>query len=552
MRIGDWGKRMKLLNPIGEVVTPKLALAGRVEDLKGKVIGVLDNKMLESTPLLEKIVARLSERFKLAGRETRTPERNTAASAADELCGRCDFVIAGFGCSGVYTIWCVQAAVEVEKRGTPAVMVCTEGLDAMCQAEARNMGLSSFPLLSLPTPEGGKFTDEDIEKAVDRLIDDIVFALTQPPEKVAERFAAKDLVAEAEKGVTRPKNEFSLEAVYVRSTEEVNSVFYENGWTDGLPVVAPTREALDAMLRHVRWGPEELIACLPPRMGRATVEKIAVNAVMAGCLPECLPVIISAVQAMAEPQFNLSALQATTNPVAPLTIVNGPLAKQLVINSGFNVFGQGWRSNASIGRAIRLILMNIGGGIPGVTDKALQGLPAKYTFCIGENEDESPWEPLHIERGFPREVSTVTVAGVQAHHNFLVLDRSPESILDFSASAMATLGANQVYMGGPGWPILALNPLFAGILAQNGYSKDDVRKYLFDHATIPLSRFPKTAHSYIDERQLASDERGEAIVRATGPMEDIMIIVTGAAGGHSQYLATMGHFIEPVTKVIGC
>ncbi|MBI2908802.1 MAG: hypothetical protein HYX92_14260 [Chloroflexi bacterium] len=538
-----------LMNPIGDAATPQLKLAPRPSDLNGKVMGILDNRMGESTALLETIAGRISQRYRLAGRETATPAGNTPGQAAEEL-SKCDFVVAGFGWSGVYTIWAVQGAVELEQRGIPTVMVCTEGIDAMCQAEARCKGMPSLPLLSIPVAEEGRMSQGAIEKATDSLMDDIIFCLTQPATKVAEMFARRDLVVEAEKEINRPHNKFTMESVTVDKLEQATTVFYEQGWTDGLPVVPPTREAVEAMLAHTDRRPEEVVGLLAPRMGKATVEKIAVNAVMAGCLPEYLPVLIASVEAMAEPAFNLSGLQSTMNPAAPLAIVNGPLRKQLGINSGFNVFGQGWRSNATIGRAIRLILMNIGGGVPGVTDRALQGLPDKFTFCIGENEDESPWEPLHVERGFPKEASTVTMVGVEGHHNFLVLDQMPETILAFAADAMGYLGANTIYYGGQSWPVLALNPFFAKVLARQGYSKIDVKRYMFEHAAAPLSRFPESIRPYIDKHQIRKDAAAETVVSATGPMEDIVVIVTGSDGAHAQYLATMGHFIQPVTKAI--
>ncbi|MEK7874017.1 MAG: hypothetical protein AAB502_09215, partial [Chloroflexota bacterium] len=165
------------------------------------------------------------------------------------------------------------------------------------------------------------------------------------------------------------------------SLEAINDAFYEKGWTDGLPVVPPTAERIQRMLDYVRRGPSEVVAHLPPTDGEATIEKIAVNAVMAGCRPDYMPVLIAAVEAITEPRFNLNAIQATTNPVAPLTIINGPIRKELNVNCGSNALGQGWRANATIGRAIRLILVNVGGGLPGTVDKATLGMPGKYSFC---------------------------------------------------------------------------------------------------------------------------------------------------------------------------
>ncbi|MBI2906816.1 MAG: hypothetical protein HYX92_04060 [Chloroflexi bacterium] len=205
------------------------------------------------------------------------------------------------------------------------------------------------------------------------------------------------------------------------SADAINQLYYDKGWTDGLPIVCPTEERVLRMLRYSDRQPGDVAAEVAPLYGEATVEKIAINAVMAGCLPQYLPVVVAAVEAVAVEEFNLYGIQGTTNPVTPALIVNGPIAKELNINAGPNLLGQGNRANATIGRAIRLIMLNIGGGAPDTVDKATHGQPGKYTFCFAENEGESPWEPLHVERGYAQEVSTVTVAGVTGTTNVLTL-----------------------------------------------------------------------------------------------------------------------------------
>ncbi|MGH7316417.1 MAG: hypothetical protein ACREJS_09180, partial [Candidatus Rokuibacteriota bacterium] len=196
----------------------------------------------------------------------------------------------------------------------------------------------------------------------------------------------------------------------------INRHYQGHGWTDGLPIVPPTGEDVREFLRFTDREPREVVAVLPPRQGEATVERIAINAVMAGCRPEYLPLIITAVETLADPAFNLDSIQATTHPVAPLIIVNGPIAKEVGINSGYNAFGQGFRANLTIGRAVRLLLMNVGGGLPGTGDRATQGSPAKIAYCVAENEEASPWEPLHVEHGFAGEMSTVTAIACEGPH----------------------------------------------------------------------------------------------------------------------------------------
>src|SRR5690348_10461674 len=189
---------------------------------------------------------------------------------------------------------------------------------------------------------------------------------------------------------------------------------FDRGVTDGLPGVPPTAERVAAAVAASGRAPEELVAEMPPRFGRATVQKVAVNAVMAGCRPEYLPVVVAAVEAMCDERFCLLGVSGTTDAVAPLVIVNGPIRAKLDINSGAGVFGPGWRANATIGRAVRLCWVNIGGAAPGVISMSTFGGPARYTYCIGENEEASPWEPLHVEHGFAASDSTVGVMAAEA------------------------------------------------------------------------------------------------------------------------------------------
>ena len=162
--------------------------------------------------------------------------------------------------------------------------------------------------------------------------------------------------------------------------EEIDGLYQERGWTDGLPIVPPTEIAVLEFLEATERDPREVIGVLPPRQGEATVERIAANAVMAGCRPEYFPVVLAAIEALADPLFNLDSVQATTHPVAPLIVVNGPIAREIGLNGGYNAFGQGVRANVTIGRAVRLVLMNVGGGLPGSGDRATQGSPAKLAY----------------------------------------------------------------------------------------------------------------------------------------------------------------------------
>ncbi len=332
------------------------------------------------------------------------------------------------------------------------------------------------------------------------------------------------------------------------SFEEINDWFYDQGWTDGLPIIPPTPERVERMLRWTDRDPGEELGALPPKYGVATVEKVAINAVMAGCLPEYLPVVLTAVEAMLEEKFNLYAVQSTTHPCAPLLILNGPLARELGVNSRYNVFGPGWRPNATIGRAIRLILLNLGGGAPGVLDRATQGQPSKYSYCIAENEEENPWEPLHVERGFAPKVSTVTVCGAENPHNINDhVSRTATGILTTIATTMAGMGSNNAYAFGE--PILCLGPEHAAVLARDGLDKDGIRSFLWEHARVPLELW-KAGGMYglgYGSEDLFPGARAIPLFRQK---EDLMVLVAGGPGRHSCWIPTFGGMTRSVTKPI--
>ncbi|HOD74180.1 MAG TPA: hypothetical protein PKM13_06550, partial [Candidatus Bipolaricaulis anaerobius] len=315
--------------------------------------------------------------------------------------------------------------------------------------------------------------------------------------------------------------------------------------TDGLPIVPPTPEAVECMLGPVGRDPQEVIAAVPPKYGHATLEKIAINAVMAGCLPEYLPVVVAALEAMCEERFNLYGIQVTTHPCAPLVIVNGPIRQALDINGGYGVFGPTWRANATIGRAIRLALLNLGGAAPGSLDKATHGHPGKFSFCIAENEEESPWVPLHVERGFAREDSTVTVTAVEPPHN--VNDHASVTalgILRTCAGTLNSVGSNNAFFVG-GEPLVVLGPEHAATIARDGLSKADVQAFLFEHARIPLS-----AISEENIRQRHADLPADGSIPVARRKEDIMVVVAGGAGKQSCCLPSFGSPTQSVTRRI--
>ena len=273
--------------------------------------------------------------------------------------------------------------------------------------------------------------------------------------------------------------------------DAVNALMREKGWSDGLPIVPPTEARVAAMLEYCDRPWDQPVAKIPPRWGESTPLRLAANAVMAGCQPRYFPLYMLAIEAMCEEPLNLYGVQATTHLCAPLVIVNGPVARELDINCGHNAFGPGHQGNATIGRAIRLALVNIGGAIPALGDMSTFGSPAKYSYLVAENEAESPWQPLHVERGLPLDASAVTVIGAECLHN--VNDHESldgEGVLTTIAGTMCTTGSNDVYYKAQ--PLVIMGPEHARAVAAS-YSKAEAKRFLQQHATLPVTRALKTA-----------------------------------------------------------
>ena len=283
------------------------------------------------------------------------------------------------------------------------------------------------------------------------------------------------------------------------SIDDAIELCYQRGWTDGLPVTPPTpRKVLD-FLEFVGRQPSDVIGIEPIRGRVITAEKVAINAVMAGCRPEYMPVVIACVEAMVEPKYNLHGSSASTGGSAPLVVINGPVRQKLGFASGHNIFGPGpdRRANATVGRAMRLILINVLENHPGVLDKSTMGHPGKYTYCIAEDEENSPWEPMHVELGYPPESSTVSVFTSLAPWQINVAGDAgtPEAILTAAATAMRGLGPGQ------GNLILVISQEHGGIIKEAGWSKEQVRAFLFEKAR-------RTAREWAETGQTLAPEPG--------------------------------------------
>ena len=404
----------------------------------------------------------------------------------------------------------------------------------LARNQARILGVTGLPTVVLPHPIGGT-TMETIGPKLDAAFPEILARLT------GRDAPANDAAPAAVKPASAPVAE-RVEVACRDEWTDLQRALVERGWSDGLPLVPPTEERVARMLRHADRPANRVIGALGPGMGMATAENIAVNAVMAGCRPFHLPLLIAAVEAMADPAFNLYGIQTTTHCVAPLLIVNGPLAGALRVHAKGSLFGPGPWDNGVLGRAIRLMLLNIGGGIPVSIDKATMGQPGKFTFCIAENEEDSPWASLAAERGVPAGASAVTLVGAEAPHNINDHESTTAGgLLTMIAGTMAQTGQNNVHYAGE--PLLLLCPEHAAAIAAEGYTKDDVKRALHEMARVPLGKF---SAENIERRMarkfplLYKDRPLDTGVTIAKRWEDLMIAVAGGPGKHSMYLPTFG------------
>ena len=331
--------------------------------------------------------------------------------------------------------------------------------------------------------------------------------------------------------------------------EEFNCLFMERRWGDGLTLMPPTRERVARLLEHTDRAPDEMVSTIAPRYGAATVERIAINAAMAGCRPEYLPVLIAAAEALGAPEFHLQAIQTTTNPSTVWLALNGPIAKRLGVNSGGNCLGPGAWANGTLGRAVRLMLQNIGGGLPGDMDKATQGQAAKWTMCCAENEEASPWEPLHVERGFARESSTVTVVGALGTWSMNMTAKDAADIFAMIADTMQYPASSDYVYGGAPW--LILSPPHANIFKDSGLEKIDVKRRLWEQSKLRAGRARGSEFDRMKTgRRTELGEVGpDTIVPISVRPEDITLFVAGGAGSHSVFVPVSAH-THSVTREI--
>ena len=320
----------------------------------------------------------------------------------------------------------------------------------------------------------------------------------------------------------------------VQDLSDAIELCFTNGWTDGLPVIPPTADRIEAMLNAAGLDPQRQIAFIENRQVSITAEKVAINAVMAGCKAEYMPVVVAAVEALADPLYSYHGPATSTGGSAVFMVVNGPIARRLDINCGDNLFGPGWRANATIGRAVRLVMRNVIGTLPGELDRSCLGHGGKYTYCIAENEAQSPWPAFHTTRGFRPEHNVVTIFAALAPHQYSnQLSATPEGILETACAQM------RISAGTARQPQYAL--VFAGehmeTMRNGGWSREDVQRYCFEHSKASAAEI-KRAH--ITPGGITPDDEKTLVPLVGAPADFLVIAAGGRAGVQSAFIPGWG------------
>jgi hypothetical protein len=422
------------------------------------------------------------------------------------------------------------------KRGVPAITVCSDPFVVLGRKQLKALGCEGHPIAVIPHPFGLR-TREEVRGIAERCIADIARIAVDP--KAGNAGSAAMAAVPRARRIEVPEE-----------AEDFDRFCLERKWADGLPLRPPTVARVARLVEASGRQPDEVIALVQPGFAAATVEGIAINAVMAGCEPQYLPTLIAAVQAFTDRKFNLQSIQATTNPATALIIVNGPVARDMGVNGHLNCLGQGTWANATLGRALRLIMQNIGGALPAEMDRATQGQPGKYTFCCAENEADSPWEALHVERGFDKHDSTVTIVGAAGTVNFNSHAKDAADLLKVIADSMCFPTSNDYYFGGEPW--LLLGPEHAHILAREGWSKRDVKRKLWEMSKLHVERLAAKDRMRLQHTrgaelgQFSADTRIPVSIQP----EDISIKCAGGPGTHSVHVPTFGHTRSVTRKIV--
>lgn len=497
----------------------RLPMTERVP-LKGKQVFVIDIGRPNSDVLAEILCGMLRERMpntdfryysKSVGYQFEEPDSwweviKKEANAAVVLLGDC----------GSCTMRTITIESQLETMGVPSVSIITKPFIKGSQNVANTVGMPSirraymrYPIADM-TPE---FLKESLDATINQVIDGLNIPFTEE-EKVLGTIKAKE-----RKGT-----------IFTGTEDEAQRYYMDNGMTDGLPIIPPTQERVEAMLKGTSHSPDEIIGKMPPEYLGVTIHQVAVNAVMAGCRPEYLPALLAMTEALIDPMKNINVCSRSTTSFAFWSFVNGPFAKEIGMNSAGNALGPGNHANATIGRAVRLFLVNLGGSEEGVNEMASLGNPLKYGFAFAENEEESPWTPYHVDKGFRPDESTITIATSWGFRT--------QSLSGFGKMGLPNIGwcaqnTNGRFGLGPYEGLfLVIDPLLAKDMARDGYTKRDIQEYLYDNLTQTIGEWKQSFSYTVDLRanlypKWYSELKDSALIHRFEKPECFEIVVAG-------------------------
>jgi len=528
-----------ILDPRGEFRREPAALASRPADLRGRTVLLFDNTQLTTQlptygPIFRWLEPVLRDEHGAActhrSRNLLKEPRGGLSTLADE--------IASAGVDGVVIALCNAGitqptslfAAEIERRGIPCVQMCTE-LGVSLAGITASSYVPGLPIVQIDRASGdeqsfGRRETLAVVPAIvagltggrDRLLADFTRRFSSVGGRSPDgTLAMPDITLDEPKGGAAPRLDPSRTAVAAYEALCASEL------CDGLPVIPPTAERVEAMLAQTDRRPDEaLLDELPPSGASLTVRTLAINAVMAGCRPEYMPILVTAFDAVADPVYRAYQGAITTHPSGNAVIVSGPLAAELGIRSGPGCVGPGFRANATIGRAVNLTIMNVARALPGKSDMTIFGSPAEYTYCFAENDAANPWQPLHTEL-YGAEVTSVTVHKCEGPHNVLDPRAGPEDLLRSIAAVAATRGGNNAIH--PSQLLVLITPSQACMIAAAGWSKQDVKAFLFEIARNPVELIRQhergTYPAYF---------QGLAQIPVMRSPEDVILVVCGGEG----------------------
>jgi hypothetical protein len=499
-----------------------------VDSLNGRRVALLKNAWPSWHRMTDRFERLLTDRVAGVTTEQHLIPNGSAADPGQlkSIAQKADAAVVGLANCGSCTAWSFHDAMTLSGLGLPVVLVVTSEFTSLVRALSATKGVSLPTVVIDRNPE-----TVDLATALD-LLDDayqpIVDALVTPAGAGVAGAGLTGLAGTGSQAVPTAGATGGARVLDYADEDAALQACHDYEWTDGLPVVVPTVTRVDAMLAAI-GDPDAVIAAMPPSGFALTNRALAANAVMAGCLPGHLPVLAALVRAVCVPEYNLNGIATTTGPSTPFAVVSGPAAARAGLNAGRGALGPGWRANASIGRALRLLIGNIGRARPGEVSKSIMGQPGRYTMCIGEDEAASPWEPLHVTLGLAAGESAVTALGATGTMNVLTPRSDVSAMLTLLGDALAYLGNPNIVMG-KGTVAVLVTPGHARAMAGAGLSKADVAAEIWARSSIPVERFPPSAHAEPPYEFILRDGR---VYPVAGPQQVYVIVVGGPEPTHA-------------------